>query len=95
MFAIHHRPAPFYAFDEADAALDKENSLKMSNLIEKIAEKSQFIAITHNDVITKKAHQIIGVARARDNSSVIGLKLKNQQDPELKELENFEAEKED
>ena len=47
MFAIQlHRPAPFYAFDEADAALDKENSLKMSNLIEKIAEKSQFIAIT-------------------------------------------------
>ncbi len=78
MFAIQlYRPAPFYAFDEADAALDKENSLKMSNLIEKISEKSQFIAITHNDVITKKAHQIIGVARGKDDSSVIGLKLKN------------------
>ncbi|MDD4467607.1 MAG: AAA family ATPase [Candidatus ainarchaeum sp.] len=96
MFAIQlYHPAPFYAFDEADAALDKENSLKMSNLIEKIAEKSQFIAITHNDVITKKAHQIIGVARAKDDSSVIGLKLKNQQDDELKELEKFESKKED
>jgi chromosome segregation protein len=81
MFAIQlYHPAPFYAFDEADAALDKENSLKMSNLIEKIAEKSQFIAITHNDVITKKAHQILGVARGRDDSSVIGLKLKNTND---------------
>ncbi|MCX6803554.1 MAG: AAA family ATPase, partial [Candidatus Diapherotrites archaeon] len=70
MFSIQlYHPAPFYAFDEADAALDKENSLKMSNLIEKIAEKSQFIAITHNDVITKKAHQIIGVARGKDDSS--------------------------
>jgi chromosome segregation protein len=87
MFAIQlYRPAPFYAFDEADAALDKENSLKMSNLIEKIAEKSQFIAITHNDVITKKAHQILGVARGRDDSSVIGLKLKNAQDDEIKEI---------
>ena len=79
MFAIQlFSPAPFYAFDEADAALDKENSLKMGNLIEKIAEKSQFISVTHNDTITKKADQIIGVATSKDNSSVIGLKLKNQ-----------------
>ena len=78
MFAIQlYSPAPFYAFDEADAALDKENSMKMGNLIEKIAEKSQFISVTHNDTITKKADQIIGVAVSKDNSSVIGLKLKN------------------
>ncbi len=81
MFAIQlYSPAPFYAFDEADAALDKENSMKMGNLIEMIAEKSQFIAITHNDTITRKATQIIGVALNKDNSSVIGLKLKNKQD---------------
>ncbi|MFA5930697.1 MAG: AAA family ATPase [archaeon] len=84
MFAIQlYQPAPFYAFDEADAALDKENSLKMGNLIEMIAQKSQFVAVTHNDVITKKADQIIGVARGRDDSSVIGLKLKNAKDDEL------------
>lgn len=77
MFAIQlYSPAPFYAFDEADAALDKENSMKMGNLIEMIAKKSQFISITHNDTITKKANQIIGVAINKDNSSVIGLKLK-------------------
>lgn len=78
MFAIQfYKPAPFYAFDEADAALDKENSLKISSLIEKISEKSQFIAITHNDPIIKKADQVVGVALARDKSSVIGLRLKN------------------
>jgi chromosome segregation protein len=92
MFAIQlYHPAPFYAFDEADAALDKENSLKMSNLIEKIAEKSQFIAITHNDVITKKADQIIGVARGKDDSSVIGLKLRNNKDEDLKKSEKYES----
>ncbi|MEK6958734.1 MAG: AAA family ATPase [archaeon] len=81
MFAIQlYKPAPFYAFDEADAALDKENSMKMGNLIEMIAEKSQFIAITHNDTITKKADQIIGVARAKDGSSVIGLRLKTNEE---------------
>ncbi len=78
MFAIQlYSPAPFYAFDEADAALDKENSMKMASLIEMIAKNSQFIAITHNDTITKKASQIVGVALNKENSSVIGLKLKN------------------
>ena len=79
MFAIQlYSPAPFYAFDEADAALDKENSLKMGNLIAEISEQSQFISVTHNDTITKKADQIIGVALTKDSSSsVIGLKLKN------------------
>ncbi|MDD3083593.1 MAG: AAA family ATPase [Candidatus ainarchaeum sp.] len=79
MFAIQlYSPAPFYAFDEADAALDKENSLKMANLIEMIAKNSQFIAITHNDTITKKANQMVGVALNKNQSSVIGLKLKTE-----------------
>jgi chromosome segregation protein len=78
MFAIQfYKPAPFYAFDEADAALDKENSLKVSSLIEMVSEKSQFIAITHNDPIIKKADQVVGVALTKDKSSVIGLRLKN------------------
>jgi chromosome segregation protein len=77
MFAIQlYSPAPFYAFDEADAALDKENSQKMSNLIKMISKHSQFVAITHNDTLTKQADQIVGVALSREKSSVIGLKLK-------------------
>jgi len=78
MFAIQlYSPAPFYAFDEADAALDKENSLKMSKLIKMISKHSQFIAITHNDTLTKQADQIVGVALSKEKSSVIGLKLKS------------------
>ncbi len=77
LFAIQvYEPAPFYVFDEADAALDKENSIKMATIIKKISRQSQFIAITHNDPLVQEADQIIGVAVNKQKSSVIGLKLR-------------------
>ncbi len=77
LFAIQlYEPAPFYVFDEADAALDKENSIKMVKIIKQISKKSQFIAITHNDPLIKEADQIIGVALNKQKSSVIGLNLR-------------------
>jgi len=77
LFAIQlYEPASFYIFDEADAALDKENSIKMAKIIKKISSQSQFIAITHNDPLVQEADQIIGVALNKEKSSVIGLKLR-------------------
>lgn len=79
LFAIQlYEPAPFYVFDEADAALDKENSIKMANVIKRISRQSQFIAITHNDPLVQEADQIIGVALNKQKSSVIGLKLREE-----------------
>ncbi len=79
LFAIQlYRPAPFYFFDEADAALDKENSIKLARIIREISRKSQFIAITHNEPLIKESDQIIGVTLNKDKSSVIGLKLKEE-----------------
>ncbi|MFH1586523.1 MAG: chromosome segregation SMC family protein, partial [Candidatus Diapherotrites archaeon] len=52
LFAIQSfEPAPFYILDEVDAALDKENSLKIGRMIKEISGQSQFISITHNDSI--------------------------------------------
>jgi chromosome segregation protein len=77
LFAIQlYEPAPFYIFDEADAALDKENSMKLVKIIKEVSKQSQFIAITHNDPLIQGADQIIGVAVSKDKSSVIGLKLR-------------------
>ncbi len=77
LFAIQlYDPAPFYVFDEADAALDKVNSVKMARIVKEINKESQFIAITHNDTLIKQADEIIGVALNKQKSSVIGLKLK-------------------
>ncbi|MDO8625047.1 MAG: hypothetical protein Q7R47_03110, partial [Candidatus Diapherotrites archaeon] len=80
LFAIQlYDDAPFYIFDEADAALDKENSGKLARIIARISEKNQFIGITHNDTIVKQAHQIIGVALNEQKSSVVGLRLREAQ----------------
>jgi chromosome segregation protein len=77
LFAIQmYESAPFYFFDEADAALDRENSEKLARMIGQISRESQFVAITHNDSLIREAHQIIGVALNEQKSSVIGLKLK-------------------
>lgn len=80
LFAIQmYNPAPFYVFDEADAALDKENSMKLGKIIAQISSSSQFIGITHNDTIVREADQIIGVALNEQKSSVVGLRLKEKQ----------------
>ncbi|MDO8428376.1 MAG: AAA family ATPase [Candidatus Diapherotrites archaeon] len=77
LFAIQlYEPAPFYVFDEADAALDKENSGKLIQVIKEMAKHSQFLIITHNDGLIKNADQIVGVALDQNKSSVIGLNLK-------------------
>lgn len=78
LFAIQmYSPSPFYVFDEADAALDKENSSKLAKMIRSISTHGQFIAITHNDALIKNAQQVVGVALNKQKSSVIGLKLED------------------
>ena len=80
LFAIQSfDPAPFYIFDEVDAALDKENSIKVGKMISDQAKTSQFISISHNDSVINHADQIIGVALNKQKSSVIGLKLKKEE----------------
>ena len=77
LFAIQqYQPSPFYIFDEIDAALDKDNSVRVGLMVQQVAKKSQVISITHNDAVIKMADQLIGVALNKQKSSVVGLKLK-------------------
>ncbi|MFH1391067.1 MAG: LAGLIDADG family homing endonuclease [Candidatus Diapherotrites archaeon] len=79
LFAIQSfEPAPFYIFDEVDAALDKDNSIKVGKMIKGQSGYSQFISISHNDSVINQADQIIGVALNKQKSSIIGLKLKKE-----------------
>ncbi|MCX8175173.1 MAG: chromosome segregation protein SMC [Candidatus Micrarchaeota archaeon] len=76
IFAIQmHKPAPFYILDEADAALDKENSKKLSNLLKQLAEKTQFLVVTHNDTVLSSADVALGVTRTEDGSKIVGVQL--------------------
>ncbi len=76
IFSIQmHKSAPFYILDEADAALDKENSKKLSDLIKRLSANTQFIVVTHNDVVLSHADVALGVTRTDDGSKMVGVEL--------------------
>ncbi len=69
------RPAPFYVLDEPDLMLDKLNAERMAKYIKKLSRTSQFIVVSHRDVVVKEADQIIGVYLGRDGSSVVEVRV--------------------
>ncbi len=76
LFAIQrYKPSPFYILDEADAALDKVNSVKLKDLIKKQSKLAQFIVISHNDEVVRAADQIYGVSMEDGESRILGIKL--------------------
>jgi len=77
IFALQFfKPSPFYILDEVDAALDKPNSRNLADLIKNMADKSQFILVSHNDNVISMADIVLGVTRADKVSKLVGIKLK-------------------
>ncbi|MEM7819644.1 MAG: chromosome segregation SMC family protein [Candidatus Aenigmatarchaeota archaeon] len=76
LFALmQYKSAPFYVLDEVDAALDKANTKKITNLIKKYSKDVQFIVITHNDITTAEADKVFGVSMEDGVSKVFGIEL--------------------
>ncbi len=72
VFAIQkHKPAPFYVFDEVEAALDKKNSEKVADLLKEMSGRAQIIMITHNDAVMRVSDQLIGVSMASGVSRIV------------------------
>ena len=62
VFAIFQlNPAPFCMLDEVDAPLDDSNVGRFCTLVTAMAEKVQFIFISHNKIAMEMAAQLIGV----------------------------------
>ena len=62
VFAIlEYEESPFYIMDEIDAALDKKNSKKLSELLKDYADDNQFIVISHNEITVRHAERAYGV----------------------------------
>lgn len=62
VFAIFSlNPAPFCVLDEVDAPLDDANVGRFCNLVKKMAEKIQFIFISHNKIAIEMGQQLAGV----------------------------------
>ncbi len=69
-------PAPFCVLDEVDAALDEANVGRFTDALAKLAERTQFLMITHNRRSVEVADSIYGVSMARDGiSKVLSLRL--------------------
>lgn len=77
IFSIQeHEPASFYVLDEVDAALDKKNSEKLSQLVKKYSENAQYIMISHNDGVINEASILYGVSMdEHGKSNVVSLKV--------------------
>ncbi len=77
IFALQlFKPSPFYILDEVDAALDKPNSKNLADLVAKMGNNSQFIMVSHNDIVMANSDSVIGVTKTGDVSKLVGIKLK-------------------
>ena len=69
-------PAPFCVLDEVDAALDEANVGRFTAALKQLAEKTQFLMVTHNRRSIEVADAIYGVSMGRDGvSKVLSLRL--------------------
>jgi chromosome segregation ATPase len=76
LFAVQeYKPAPFYVLDEVDAALDKENTKKVAELIKALSKEAQFIVITHNDTTITYGDRVYGCTMDAGETKILGLEL--------------------
>ncbi|RRQ20658.1 chromosome segregation protein SMC [Thiohalobacter thiocyanaticus] len=62
VFAIFElNPSPFCMLDEVDAPLDDANVGRFCGMVREMAERVQFIFITHNKITMELSNQLIGV----------------------------------
>ncbi len=71
------RPAPFYLLDEVEAALDDVNLRRFLGVVRRLAERTQFLLITHQQPTVEIADTIFGVTMGAEGvSQVIARRLK-------------------
>ncbi|GER85939.1 hypothetical protein KDW_01010 [Dictyobacter vulcani] len=68
-------PPPFCLLDEVDAALDESNVTRFCDILKQLAQRTQFIVITHNRVTMTAAQAIYGVTMRESASRLLSLRL--------------------
>ncbi len=54
-------PSPFCVLDEVDGPLDDVNTERFLNIVHEFSKDTQFVVITHNKLIMKRADYLFGV----------------------------------
>ena len=82
LFALlQANPSPICVLDEVDAALDEANVGRFVEELRALAQRTQFIIITHNRRTIETADTIYGVSMAADSvSRVLSLRLADVED---------------
>lgn len=72
LFAIYAvKPSPFVVLDEVDAPLDDANCRRFLRLLQQMAERSQFIVVTHNRLTMEAADLLYGVTMEEPGVSTL------------------------
>lgn len=75
---ISANPSPFVVLDEVDAALDEANSERLAKILDDLSQQTQFISITHNRALMKKANILYGVTMQSDGvSKLLSIRLQD------------------
>ena len=64
-------PAPICVLDEVDAPLDDANTGRFCELVKRMADRTQFLYISHNRLTMEMAEQLIGVTMQEQGVSRI------------------------
>ncbi len=65
------KPAPFCVLDEVDAPLDDANVGRFVDMVRELADRVQFLAISHNKITMQKSDRLIGVSMPEPGVSKI------------------------
>ena len=80
LFAIYqYKPSPYCILDEVDAPLDDVNIQKFKRVLNKFAEDTQFIVVTHNKLTMEAADYLYGVTMEQKGvSKLVSVKFNGQ-----------------
>ncbi len=68
-------PPPFCLLDEVDAALDESNVTRFCDILKQLAQRTQFIVITHNRVTMTSAQVLYGVSMRESVSRMLSMRI--------------------